>query len=454
MYDGVAGVAAALDTLAKTVASPERPKQDLVVAVWRSEESSPRNGTALLGSLIATGALSEEQLNEIMYDPVKKIFLKDHLNSRYGESTWDEVLKLAKNPSINPKRIDFALELHIEQSGVIEATDNHVAIVSGGIGGARRDTIKAVSGSEQVEVKSGEYRTFSLRFLGEPAHTGGTPPNPSFFDEKEGLTWYRKDALVGAAHATTELFNMLKGSGVKFIGTRPLHATGFTSIPAYQIVDLLVPKKKESFVKGKLMMLKADLRSRLHIDMRHSSAETPASTISCVPLERAQKILELPQKISKKATSFFNRQQTETGTTRATAVDFYLTADGVEFNLDFREVDEKELEELIEEIYRDALQVFTNGTFKTLSVKSHAPVDEAVVERLTKKATDLGIKFVLMPSMPGHDSGALAAMGVRVAMVLIRHSGLSHNAAEDMDEKALKQASRVVQGVIRDSQRA
>lgn len=456
MHDGVAGVAVALDTLAQSVSRLEKPKQDLIVAVWRSEESSPRNGIACLGSSIATGALSETQLNAIIYDRENTISLKDHITRRgHAQKSpdpklWEKVLDLAKNPRWHSGNVDAYFEAHIEQSAVIEANEKDIGIVTGGIGGARRERVGAEFEPETLDVVEGEYEKIALTFLGEPTHTGGTPPNPAFMREKKDLIWYRKDALVAASRATNRL---LRIPGVKFLKTGPDRATGFTSVPGQQEVELLVPTVRKRSTSDILLGLKSHLRSRFQVEMRHRKVEdVPESTITYVPRARARAILDLPQITSALSTEAFHKEGTPTGTTRATTTDLYLTPRGVTYNLDLREVNTQDLDRLVTEIHKHTELILGKGVAQTIAIKTHAPVNEDLIQALTTHAERLNISFVLMPSMPGHDADRMSARGIRTAMVFIRHDGLSHNPKESMKERDFSKATRVIQEAIAEMQ--
>ncbi len=458
MHDGVAGVAVALDTLAQGVSRLEKSKQDLIVAVWRSEESSPRNGIACLGSSIATGALTEEQLNAVMYDRENGVLLKDHITKRGNAQKppdpmlWEKVLALAKKPQWNANNVEAYFEAHIEQSAVIDVNNKDVGIVTGGIGGARRDRIGAKLEPEMIAAKEGEYEKITLSFLGEPTHTGGTPPNPAFMKEKNGLTWYRKDALVAASRATNRLMRI---PGIKLLRTGPDRATGFTSVPGRQDVELLIPVARKRMAASILLGLKSHLRARFQVEMDthpEKREKIPATTITFVSRSRAREALDLAQITSALSTEGFHKEGTPTGTTRATMTDFFMTPEGVTYNLDLREVNIDDLERLVNEIHKHTNLTLGEGAYRTISVKTHAPVDEQLVERLQQHAEKLGLSFVLMPSMPGHDADRMAARGISTAMVFIRHDGLSHNPREAMKERDFSKAARTIQEAIAEMQ--
>lgn len=61
------------------------------LTIFRSEESSPNNGIACLGSAIATGIIDDEELKLVVYTRQngKDVLLKEHLESslrRYFQS--------------------------------------------------------------------------------------------------------------------------------------------------------------------------------------------------------------------------------------------------------------------------------------------------------------------------------------------------------------------------------
>ncbi len=445
-YDGVAGVAMALGVLDSLTQKGKKPAQDFVVSIWRSEESSPKNGVALLGSSIATGQISEEELNKIVYDKASGKTLKAHLEEREPGS-WERVIELAKNPSITKEKIGRYLESHIEQSAVALTKGKDVGIVEGGIGGSRRDTFETKLVPERIETPPGAFKKFTLRFLGEPAHTGGTPPNPNFF-RLEGFEWYRKDALVASCHVTNML---LRHKGVQLLSSGHKQRTGFTSIPAYQIVELLVPAKEERKIKRAIQEFKMKINDKLRVDVRHETGEYISQYADVVSRKAARQILDLPQVVSALSTEALHKEGTETGATRATVTDFFLKPEGVSYNLDLREVNEEYLKRLINEIYENFDFALGPGNYKTIACKAHAPVDEGLVQRLQEYAKKLGISFVLMPSSPGHDAGNMAAAGIPTAMIFIKHDGRSHHPGETITEPDFSKAAQLAEALIHEA---
>lgn len=84
-YDGVAGIATGLETLQQVLFHQAQGtlQNSFCLAIFRSEESSPNNGVACLGSSIATGTIDAEKLEKIVYkkENGSDILLKEHLES-------------------------------------------------------------------------------------------------------------------------------------------------------------------------------------------------------------------------------------------------------------------------------------------------------------------------------------------------------------------------------------
>jgi allantoate deiminase len=159
-FDGTAGVVAAMETarvLCETAGSLRRPF-DVVVF---PEEEGTRFGSVMLGSRVWTGKVTMDEL------------------SRYRDGNGVTYLQAMTEASIAPDDGDIletgsfhaALELHIEQSVVLEKRGLSLGIV------------EAIAGIKQLE----------LTLLGVPNHAGGTPMA------------IRADALAGAAEITCQV---------------------------------------------------------------------------------------------------------------------------------------------------------------------------------------------------------------------------------------------------------
>lgn len=143
-FDGVAGVVAAVEVLRSFAISERRTKHPLRVVAFAAEEGA-RFGAPCIGSKVAMGRLGSADLAALR-DP-EGITAADALSalgfdaSRVRNAQWS--------------RRDWAafVELHVEQSNVLEGKQVDIGIVD------------MVSGSTRV----------SLILEGQPQHTGGTP---------------------------------------------------------------------------------------------------------------------------------------------------------------------------------------------------------------------------------------------------------------------------------------
>jgi allantoate deiminase len=153
-FDGVVGVVSALETVRVIVEENLAHRHPIDVIAFAEEEGS-RFGTILMGSRIWAGKLSREELRQIKD--------KDGLN--YLEA-MEQIGIVPDDLSIlRPEGIKAMLELHIEQSLVLERAGHRIGIVEG------------IAGIRQL----------SVTIVGTSNHAGATPMDMRF------------DALQGAA---------------------------------------------------------------------------------------------------------------------------------------------------------------------------------------------------------------------------------------------------------------
>ena len=90
-YDGVAGVNSAFNFLRTLVEQEDKPENSYMVAVFRGEESSPKQEQPVSGSRIATGTITPVELEKITYnmDDGSSMLLKDYL----GQEKWRAILE-------------------------------------------------------------------------------------------------------------------------------------------------------------------------------------------------------------------------------------------------------------------------------------------------------------------------------------------------------------------------
>ncbi|MCL5046905.1 MAG: Zn-dependent hydrolase [Actinobacteria bacterium] len=167
-FDGNVGVVGALEVLRVLVEEGVRPLHPVEMAIFAEEEGS-RFGTVLAGSRAMIGALGESDLRN----------LRDNSGIDYLEAMRQAGIKPEGDGAalVRPGDLRAMLELHIEQSVVLEEKGLTVGIVEN------------IAGIRQMVVD----------FCGVPNHAGATPM---------GL---RKDALAAAAEAVLAIEQLAAG---------------------------------------------------------------------------------------------------------------------------------------------------------------------------------------------------------------------------------------------------
>ena len=89
------------------------------------------------------------------------------------------------------------------------------------------------------------------------------------------------------------------------------------------------------------------------------------------------------------------------------------------------------------------------GEPQIVSYALSATVSDVVVNILTTKAKELWCSFVLMPSLPWHDIASVGKTWVPIAMIFVRHDGVSHNPAEHIDAVHLRRPLKLLEEVVR-----
>lgn len=121
-YDGMAGVICAMAAIKALKEANIRPKRDIKIVVYTSEEPT-RFGLGCLGSRALAGYLKLEDTKELMdksgrslYDKLKEL----------GYDIEGEFSKIVKQPD----EVYASLELHIEQNNRLERADVPIGIVT------------------------------------------------------------------------------------------------------------------------------------------------------------------------------------------------------------------------------------------------------------------------------------------------------------------------------------
>jgi hypothetical protein len=495
-YDGVAGVAAGLEILQQVLfhQSQGTLQNSFCLTLFRSEESSPNNGVACLGSSIATGTIDVEKLEKIAYKKQngRDVYLKEHLESsliKYFQArarnkrwdkwemlwwewdeyidhewwywfcqklniteqnyrTWDwwnKILELQKNPRITNKNTQSYHELHIEQGTLIASWVNiQLWIISGGIGGAKRYKTMERIPVESQEVSAKDYEVYSFDVFWKSDHTGSTPNNLILESSK-----YRRDA-----HIATNLFLRLfleKDFG-EFIASEAQNDEGYTKIPFHQRVTLAIRKdKKEAFtqfLRQQWTLLREENRVVIHKGKYFSSK----SDIKVIQSLWAKQMISSLLRVSEIASVEFEKQKAENpeekefGTTRATLTNVKLIPEGLNFQLDVREVDSDDVKELMKWVSQALQSILPEGIvwLEKVSEKSHQKVDTALRDTAHEIAKILGYKTIFLPSIPGHDADRLAAVGIPVSMIFVKQQdGVSYSPTEKMTREDYNKASEV-----------
>ena len=165
-YDGLAGVVAGLTVIWWLKTHNIKLKRDLVLVVFRLEESS-FFGKAYIGSLAMTGRLTADET--ALKHRTKDCTLADEM--RACGFNPDAVVR--GEPTIDLKKIAAFTELHIEQGPTLDSHEKERAGIVTGI--------------------RGNLRHKQIKCLGVTAHSGAV--------DKQ----YRKDALFGFAELVSSM---------------------------------------------------------------------------------------------------------------------------------------------------------------------------------------------------------------------------------------------------------
>ncbi len=215
-YDGTLGVLGALEVLRALGEQRVETRHPLELVVWCDEEGA-HFGNGLFGSRAATSGVSEEEL---------------HRTDGEGRSLHDWMVRYALEPdaleqaALDPQGIHAALELHIEQGGVLEKAGCRIGVVEGIVG----------------------IHRFEARIDGFQNHAGTTP-----MDE-------RRDAMLAAARlivATHEEIRAPRGGQVGNVGQLAVTPDAANVVPGRvrfpielrdlddQVVDRLIARIEE-----------------------------------------------------------------------------------------------------------------------------------------------------------------------------------------------------------------
>ncbi len=460
MYDGVAGVHSAFRFLETLIREGKTPDLNYTVAVFRAEEASPKTGNTCIGSRVATGTLKEADLLKINYllDDGTHVPFSKYFQEKYGTERWQEVLEELKNPPIRRSKVVAYEELHIEQSAVCDLKNVDVGIVIDGIGGAIRQTVEIpfeLKYLHEMEVLRKSHLQYTLKFEGEEAHTGGTPPNPTMLREDKNSTWYRRDALVAAALFANALIKSELGGHIKISTFTMPQKVGFTTVPKEQTLQFMIPANLWNVMEKYLGDIAIEVKNYLDVKLKYEHDMLPPGRVSYFD-PKVFNALQIPifveQQVREKCQEQIRQSGSIVGRVRGTVTDFCISnpaagsaeKPSVQCNLDFREVDPIEIEGIINAVHRRVLEIAAeltgpeelkdrrNTIVRTVSRKPHTPLDEEAIKEKTRIAEEKSFNVMKMPSLPGHDAASLGYIGIPISMTFVRHDGRSHTGFETM----------------------
>ncbi len=459
-YDGVAGVASALELLSKVLASGQKPAVSYTVSVWRAEES-PSTGNPCLGSIVATGQITRKKLEAMTYENGGSV---GKLRDRFHEKVWELIGDEVDQPPIKDGRLRMPAqddpegeewldvlayqEDHISQSLVLRAEGVDVGIVTD-IGGSVRErvdvaklrTLKTSAGPESPR------RTLTFAFRGEAAHTGGTPPNRTE-DVSPEAYWYRRDALIGAAEFLQELNTRWKMAGhpkeellllrcsTPMANGKP-HSNGYTTITADQELEVSVPVYLQAETERLAKEAAHEVKRRKDVTMELLPSTQNDEDVASVDAEQFSAAMRIPgivERIVREAIS----DQPGTGMACYTVTDFCLTPNGsLQCKVDLRHTDPTTCLHIrlqLDAELAPVLQILgTTPDAKTfVSETGYVQLDQQMALVKAQIAKRLAIRALPVPSMPGHDARTLAQAGVPSGMNFLEHNGISHNPNEDL----------------------
>jgi len=449
-FDGVVGVVSAYRFLENLIKSKQVPKKNYKLVIFRAEESSPKTGVCCLGSRIATGTIDEDELNKIQYKLCggSEVSLKDFIEKKYGVDKWLNILVEIKNPPLTKETVAVMEELHIEQSRVCEITHKNLGIVIDGIGGARREKIQIPVEhllSEKIEIKDNSHTQFNLCFIGEEAHTGGTPPNPNFIQKNQEI-WYRRDALVSASYFLEQLATQCQKQKINFEikEFKADRETGFTTVPKKQILEIVAGNKQVEVLQKIINSLNSQIQKDQDIDIEVVKNSLLSGDYNFWNKKKITKLAGISLVVEKNIREAVNVQG-GIGKIRGTVTDFILDREnGLRFNIDYREVDQVELEKIVEKIDQEIQQILKTTCaysitkkdnpkiWRTLSVKPSTKISAELTKIKKAIAGKLGLTFIEMPSMAGHDAVSMSQADIPTTMIFVKHDGVSHNSSENI----------------------
>ncbi len=435
-YDGVLGVAAGIDLIERVVNEGIKPKKTIKAVAFRSEESSVTR-VACLGSSLATGNCDWRKLSNIehkMNGQNSRNFL-EILRERGLDD--QQIKKHLKNPYLSGDDIEAVIEVHTEQSSILESMDEPVAVVVHGIGGAIRNDI-VISNKEGLYDRSGCDYFVELKIFGRADHSAGTPMNGETINGK--VMDLRKDALVYAMKIVKEL--NIEG----LIDIRVL-SSAINKVPGVCVIYFESEKGEDSTGLREKLELYC---SKHGIDFNLNFHKNPIKNIERIRDEVSLAVADVVCACEEIATDFAMETQ---GQMRATVAEVAFR-EKVRLGLDQRMLDEqvglehnKSVGKMLREKSSDGVSIAFKDEEPNISLPSRF-VDPALQQIMRETYEELfGTGPVEFGMMPGHDaSKVIRAKGKRPfvpgGMIAVRslNGGVSHNPQELCSEDDMQKA--------------
>jgi len=427
-FDGVVGVAAGLEVIKRFVEENKKPNKTIRAVGFRAEESSV-TGHACLGSSLATGNFSVESLEKRNHE-VRGISLKDVLAEK---GVTDEGLnKLKDNPVINGDKVVAVVEVHVEQSPVLEALNKPVGIVSRGIGGARRSDLNFKS---ELGTEARFRKILKVSVKGEAGHSGGLPMNGEvILNQNMNL---RRDAVIAVAKfldlfpGSINLTNIFVPNG------------NYNTVPKECCFELAVTDDFEiyDFQAGIERFLLSGMTATVEVDESYREVQIIRDDVSRAAMRVIASVDDVATEMARASE----------GAVRVTFGDVYSRNGEINMKLD-----QRRLSNDIADYMKTRVLGIVDGvgsdyegvkiTEDKIVTSLATPLSESVSEVIRESARGLGLNLPDMGSMPGHDIAKVIRAKrndeklVDGGMIYIRglNKGISHNPDEFSDMEDIK----------------
>jgi hydantoinase/carbamoylase family amidase len=244
-YDGVIGVLGAIEALS----SLRHMRRPIDVVAWAGEE--PRFGTGCVGSRVAAGELTRDDL--------------DRLRDREGVTMAAALREAGFDPDrlgealIDPESVHALVELHIEQGIVLETGGEQIGVVT------------AIAAPHD----------FRLTLRGAATHAGATPMD------------LRRDALAGAAEAMLVIERLASASPsrttVGTVGVARVRPGAINVVPGEVELDVDV---RDSNLQARELVVESIAAAAREIGARRDLEVQVEQIVEDVPVECDQRVVD------------------------------------------------------------------------------------------------------------------------------------------------------------------